>query len=58
MRSSGYSIKMKPASAQTYFLQVQVTADPNEKTEELGLKQEKQQQHGGKVERDGEMENE
>lgn len=58
MRSSGYSIKMKPASALTYFLQEQVAADSNEKTEELGRKQEKHQQHGGKVEGDGEVEDE
>lgn len=32
---------MKPASAQTYFLQVQDTADSNEKTEGKGLKGEK-----------------
>lgn len=38
MRSSGYSINMKPASAQTYFLQVQETADSNEKTVGKGLK--------------------
>lgn len=41
MRSSQYSINMKPASAQTFFFQVQDTADSNEKTEGKGLKQEK-----------------
>lgn len=49
MRSSQYSINMKPASAQTFFFQVQDTADSNEKTEGTGLKQEKSTSRGAGV---------
>lgn len=59
MRSSGYSINMKPASAQTYFLQVQDTADSNKKTGK-GTKMRKSTSRGAGMERieDGKMENE